>query len=123
MKTAAEMKPQTVKDTAGKSLITTVSLDTIAAQANREHQLASDAACNALEHAAACGELLNKAKSELGHGNFLPWLKENFAGSERTAQNYMRLASNPQACGFGLRLHPRRHRGSDRPAESFGKSR
>jgi hypothetical protein len=78
------------------ALITTVPLKTIASQANREHQLATDAACDALEHAMRCGELLSQAKAELGHGNFLPWLKANFAGSERTAQSYMRLASNPQ---------------------------
>jgi hypothetical protein len=86
-------RPQT---NAGKSFIPTVSLQAIGSQANREHQLATDAACNALEHAMRCGELLSQAKAELGHGNFLPWLKANFAGSERTAQSYMRLASNPQ---------------------------
>jgi hypothetical protein len=74
----------------------TFSLSSIASEANREHKLATDAACSALEHACRCGELLTQAKSEVGHGKFLPWLKANFAGSERTAQNYMRLASNPQ---------------------------
>ena len=52
-----------------------------------------------MQCARACGGLRRAAQqseAELGHGNFLPWLKENFAGSERTAQNYMRLASNPQ---------------------------
>ena len=79
-----------------KVLVPAVSLETIASQANREHQLATAAACNALEHATRCGELLSNAKAELGHGNFLPWLKENFAGSERTARTYIRLASNRQ---------------------------
>jgi hypothetical protein len=89
-------------------LITTDSLETIASQANREHQLASDAACSALEHAARCGELLSKAKAVAGHGNFLPWLKENFAGSERTAQNYNAAGCKSAArCGFELRVHPR----------------
>jgi hypothetical protein len=38
------------------------SLPTIAAQANEEHRLATEAACNALEHACRCGELLNKGR-------------------------------------------------------------
>jgi hypothetical protein len=73
-----------------------VPLQTIASQANREHELATAAACEALEHAVRCGELLAQAKAELGHGNFLPWLKANFAGSERTARNYMQLSLNRQ---------------------------
>ena len=77
-----------------------ISLNTIASEANREHQLATDAVCNALEHAARCGELLRQAKAEVGHGNFLPWLEANFAGSKRMAQNYMRLASNTQRVAY-----------------------
>jgi hypothetical protein len=73
-----------------------VPLQTIASQANREHELATAAAYQALEHAVRCGELLAQAKAELGHGNFLPWLKANFAGSERTARNYMQLSLNRQ---------------------------
>jgi hypothetical protein len=53
--------------------------------------------CNeAVEKALLCGRELNAVKKELGHGNWLPWLKTHCPGiPERTAQNYMRLA-NPK---------------------------
>jgi hypothetical protein len=35
---------------------------------------------------------LTHAKKMVGHGHFLPWLAYNFDMSERTAQNYMRVA-------------------------------
>jgi Protein of unknown function (DUF3102) len=35
------------------------------------------------------GELLDEAKDAAGHGNFLSWLKQECALSERTAQRYM----------------------------------
>ena len=46
------------------------------------------------------GRCLNEAKDMLSHGEWLPWLNEQVGYSERTAQNFMRLArefSNPQA--------------------------
>jgi hypothetical protein len=35
------------------------------------------------------GELLVEAKKQVGHGEWLPWLKREFSLSERSAQNYM----------------------------------
>ena len=65
----------------------------LAAAINREHAAAIEAARTAVEHAVRCGQLLIKAKSDLGHGEWLPWLKGNCSAiSERTAQAYMRLA-------------------------------
>lgn len=46
------------------------------------------------------GKCLIKAKEMLPHGEWLPWLAEKVGYSEKTAQNFMRLArefSNPQA--------------------------
>lgn len=51
---------------------------------------------SAVGHAISAGELLIAQKAELAHGEWLPWLEANFNGSERTAQNYMRLARDPQ---------------------------
>jgi hypothetical protein len=45
-----------------------------------------------LETAVAIGLDLTRARDLVGHGNFLAWLKREFPGSERTAQNYMELA-------------------------------
>ncbi len=38
------------------------------------------------------GNLLLEAKDQLGHGEWLPWLKANFGSSIRSAQNYMNAA-------------------------------
>lgn len=46
------------------------------------------------------GKALIEAKAQLSHGEWLPWLTERVEFSERTAQNFMKLArnwSNPQA--------------------------
>jgi hypothetical protein len=71
-------------------------LATRAKRANREHKLAGDKAKLAVQHAKNCGEELMRIKGLLGHGKFLPWLKENFEGSDRTARAYMRIAENWQ---------------------------
>lgn len=78
-------------------------LPSLAAQINAAHDMASRSAQAAITHAIAVGEGLIEAKSLVDHGQWLPWLTENFDFSERTAQDYMRLAkhrdevqSNPQ---------------------------
>lgn len=38
------------------------------------------------------GKRLNEAKAQLGHGEWLPWLREKVDISERSAQDFMRLA-------------------------------
>jgi hypothetical protein len=49
-----------------------------------------------LYHAWWCGKHLWALKKQMGHGNWLDWLKRNFKGSERTARYYMRLAKGHQ---------------------------
>jgi hypothetical protein len=68
-------------------------LKTLAEKANREHSQAQGAAGQAVKHSIEAGGLLLKAKEEVGHGNFIKWIKENFEGSERVARKYMRLAT------------------------------
>ena len=69
-------------------------LPELAATANREHQLAWDARDSAIEHALRAGTALNEAKAQTKHGEWLPWLAENFHGTQRTATIYMRVAAN-----------------------------
>ncbi len=47
---------------------------------------------NSLRAGIELGRLLNEAKAQCHHGDFLPWLKESFDGTPRHAQNLMRLA-------------------------------
>lgn len=65
----------------------------LAAQINKHHRLAYRHAAKAIEHARQAGELLIKAKSEIPHGGWLPWLEANCDVGEREAQRYMRLAT------------------------------
>lgn len=54
---------------------------------------------NASECILQIGKRLLEAKAQLPHGDWLPWLKEKAAFSDRTAQNFMRIAkeyTNPQ---------------------------
>jgi hypothetical protein len=69
-------------------------LTALASRINDEHAAATRSACEALEHARRCGELLIEAKAKIGHGGFLAWLAHNCHVGERQARNYMRLADN-----------------------------
>jgi hypothetical protein len=68
------------------------SLADLAARVRFEHEAAGVAMRRTVEHAMAAGDLLIEAKMQLKHGQWLPWLKENCAISDRTARLYMTLA-------------------------------
>jgi hypothetical protein len=67
------------------------SLGELAAEINAEHRAFVGTFRKTVEHGIRAGELLAEAKSQCEHGTWLPWLEENFEGSARTAQEYMRL--------------------------------
>jgi hypothetical protein len=58
---------------------------------NEEHRQCEEAVGTALEHAINAGEGLTEMKRWVSHGRWGAWLRDNFEGSERTAQAYMRL--------------------------------
>jgi len=73
----------------------------LARGANEHHAAAEEAVAStkaaagqALQHALAAGRLLAEAKEKVEHGHFGDWLEENFTGSERHAQRYMKLAKS-----------------------------
>ena len=70
------------------------SLPDLAARIKAEHEAVSTALKESVQHAIAAGELLIEAKEQVPHGQWLPWLREHCAMSERTAQLYMRCARN-----------------------------
>ena len=70
------------------------SLPDLAARIRVEHEAVSAALKESVRHAIAAGELLIEAKGQLGHGRWLPWLRDHCTISERTAQLYMRVAKN-----------------------------
>ena len=63
---------------------------------NEEHELCERASQDALGHAIEAGKLLTEVKAQLNHGEWLPWIDENFTGSERTAQIYMQVAGKQE---------------------------
>lgn len=66
----------------------TGALPEFAADINRGHEQCQAAFEKSLEHALKAGRLLLEAKDQAGHGAWLPWAEQNFAGSVRTAQGY-----------------------------------
>ncbi len=60
-------------------------------------RLAKEIRALGVESAIERGQKLIEAKAELSHGEWLPWLREHCDMAERTAQDYMALASWPNA--------------------------
>lgn len=73
-----------------------VTLPELAVLANQYHAEVQGAARGTVEAARRAGEALLTAKEQVKHGEWLPWLRDNFTASDRIAQAYMRIASNPQ---------------------------
>jgi hypothetical protein len=79
-----------------------LSLAELATQLKSEHQQVKDCLMKGAFHAVKAGQLLWEAKRKAGHGRWLEWLAVNCEFSERTAQLYMKLATelpqqaNPQ---------------------------
>lgn len=71
-----------------------VDLPRLASVINISHEKAQFSAQQAMDYALTCGDALNTAKGEVEHGQWLPWLNENTAISERTARRYMKVANN-----------------------------
>jgi Protein of unknown function (DUF3102) len=69
-------------------------LAALAAGIRAEHQATAASLRRGLEHAMAAGELLIEARALLKHGEWLPWLRDHCALSDRTARLYTRLARN-----------------------------
>ena len=67
-------------------------LPILAAEIRRAHADVQEAAKTAAEHAITAGHALIEAKALLKHGEWLPWLRENCALAELTAQLYMKVA-------------------------------
>lgn len=74
--------------------ITNTRLETIASTINNTHQEVEAALQEGYKKAVLIGDLLLEAKKLIGFGNWLGWCSNNCAFSERTAQNYMRLAQH-----------------------------
>jgi len=70
----------------------TKTLIDLAAQINQAHDQVEQAFTSAMKHALIAGKFLLEAKTQLKHGEFKPWIRDNFEFSDRMARAYMRVA-------------------------------
>lgn len=77
-------------------MATELSLDTLAKQINEAYGEIQATFGHSLEHAIHAGELLEKAKARLPHGEWLPWVEKNVKFTDRTARTYMNVAMNKE---------------------------
>jgi Protein of unknown function (DUF3102) len=78
------------KENTMSDLFAACDLTEVAIQINAAHLECEQALKAGVAHARKVGTLLLGAKQRAGHGNRLPWLKENVSFSDRPAQGYMR---------------------------------
>jgi YD repeat-containing protein len=76
-------------------------LHELAVIANKFHDEVEHHATSMVESAWKCGQALLAAKVLCEHGDWLPWLEANFQASQKTAWQYMTLASN-YTSGYNL---------------------
>lgn len=69
-------------------------LEDLARQANEAHRNAVKAGQSMISYAMESGSYLLAAKEQCAHGEWLPWLAENFEGSQPQAFRYMKVAAN-----------------------------
>lgn len=71
---------------------TSSTLDALADKIKGHLKAIDEAMRSSIMRAVELGELLSRAKAEIGHGDWGRWLELNCSLNERTAQRYMKLA-------------------------------
>lgn len=87
-------------DVTSGNIDTSNRLPVLAAQINEAHDRSIRSFEATVTSAIAAGDRLLEAKSLLKHGEWLVWLREHCGFSDRTAQNYMRLAKRKDMLGL-----------------------
>lgn len=72
-----------------------VDLRSLAKQINAAHTAFEDGMRKSIAYAVEAGEKLLRVKEGLSHGEWMPWLKDNFSGDQKTAWRYMQVAAHP----------------------------
>jgi hypothetical protein len=74
-------------------ILTNLTTETLAEMAAEKAALVEQHGRKTVQAAIDCGRYLTEIKSRLGHGNWLPWLEENWQYSHKWAAQFMRLAN------------------------------
>ena len=82
------------------------SLAQLAERIKSLHGAVIDNGKNVVRKGIEAGLALIEAKKLVGHGQWLPWLKENCGVSERRAQHYMKLAANRSKIEAAMKNEP-----------------
>jgi hypothetical protein len=80
-----------------------VSLAELGKKIKSDHEILANSIAIIVPRAISIGEDLNKAKALVGHGGFLKWVKLNCAMTSKTAERYMKLATNKDKLNAKLR--------------------
>src|SRR5260370_4403754 len=88
------MSTEHAQPDAGTDVALSNSLADLAARIRIEHEATDAALKSSVEHAMAAGDLLIEAKGQVSTGQWLPWLTDHCAMSERSAQLYIKIAKN-----------------------------
>lgn len=75
-------------------ILTNLPTETLAAMAAEKAKLVEQHGRKTVQAAIDCGRYLIEIKSRLGHGEWLPWLEENWQYSRVWATQFMRLAND-----------------------------
>ena len=70
------------------------------------HGAVIDNGRNVVRKGMDAGAALIEAKNLVGHGQWLPWLRDNCGVSERRAQHYMKLAANRTKIEAAMKNEP-----------------
>jgi hypothetical protein len=74
-------------------MLTNLPTETLAAMAAEKAELVEQHGRKTVQAAIDCGRYLTEIKSRLRHGEWLPWLEENWQYSQVWASQFMRLAN------------------------------
>src|SRR5260370_17329935 len=66
-------------------------IDPDAARINTLHNFGTEGGFAVIKTMISCGRILTRKKANVGHGQWLRWVKANLEFSARTAQFYLRL--------------------------------
>jgi hypothetical protein len=75
-------------------ILTNLTTETLAEMAAEKAALVEQHGRKTVQAAMDCGRYLTEIKSRLAHGEWLPWLEENFPHAQQHANRYMVIAAN-----------------------------
>jgi hypothetical protein len=81
-------------------ILTNLTTETLAEMAAEKAALVEQHGRKTVQAAIDCGRYLTEIKSRLGHGEWLPWLAENWQYTQQWANQFMRLANYNSTCNL-----------------------